>query len=97
MHEGRHTCKVMSKEFQTVFRADLSHSTLRTLALLPSIMKKIDDILLVKELNGILFEHAILEQHLYAAITPPANAIEFDYERLETLGKSFYITYHNNF
>lgn len=65
----------------------VSGSTLRTALLLPSITRRIDDFLLVKELNAKFFEHSIIEHHLHAAISAPAAGIEFDYERLELLGK----------
>ena len=65
----------------------LSHSTLRTALLLPSITRRIDDFLLVKELNAKFFEHSIIEHHLHAAISAPAAGVEFDYERLELLGE----------
>lgn len=50
-------------------------------------MQRINDFLLVKELNARFFEHSILEQPLFAAISAPAAGVEFDYERLELLGK----------
>jgi endoribonuclease Dicer len=65
----------------------MSDSTLRTAFLLPSIMRRIDDLLLVKELNAKFFEHSIVEHHLHAAISAPAAGNEFDYERLELLGE----------
>lgn len=64
-------------------------STLRTALLLPSVTRKIDELLLVKELNAKLFEHSILEHHLHAAISTPSAGVEFDYERLELLGWYF--------
>ena len=66
-------------------------STLRTALLLPSITRRIDDFLLVKELNAKFFEHSIMEHHLHAAVSAPAAGIEFDYERLELLGEPFVI------
>lgn len=62
-------------------------STLRTALLLPSITRRIDDFLLVKELNAKFFDHAIIEHQLHAAISAPAAGVEFDYERLELLGE----------
>ena len=56
--------------------------------LLPSITRRLDDILLVKELNAKFFDHCISEQLLHTAISTPSASIEFDYERLELLGKS---------
>ena len=55
--------------------------------MLPSITRRIDDLLLVKEINAKLFDHAIIERHLHSAITAPSAGVEFDYERLELLGK----------
>ena len=63
-------------------------STLRTALLLPSITRRIDDLLLVKELNAKFFDHAISEHLLHVAISAPSAGIEYDYERLELLGKS---------
>ncbi|KAG5644065.1 hypothetical protein DXG03_009155 [Asterophora parasitica] len=64
-------------------------STMRTMRLLPSITRRIDDLLLVKELNARLFDHAISDTLLHTAITTPSCGIEFDYERLEILGDAF--------
>lgn len=66
------------------------HSTFRTALLLPSITRRIDDLLLVKELNARFFEHSILEQPLLAAVSAPAAGMGFDYERLELLGETQY-------
>jgi endoribonuclease Dicer len=55
--------------------------------LLPSITRRIDDLLLVKELNAKLFDHAISERLLHMSISPPSAGIEYDYERLELLGE----------
>ena len=54
---------------------------------MPSIMNKIESYLLVKELNARLFENAIIEQQLLIALSTPAAWTEFNYERLEFLGK----------
>lgn len=62
------------------------HSTFRTALLLPSVTRRIDEFLLVKELNAKLLNHAVLEKDLHAAISPPSANIEYDYERLEMLG-----------
>lgn len=67
-------------------KANRTHSALRTFTLLPSIMKKFDDLMLVKELNSRFFGNSINEEQLHAAITPPLVLMEFDYERLEMLG-----------
>jgi endoribonuclease Dicer len=59
---------------------------MRTLTLLPSIMKRVDDALLVRELNAMYFNNEIEETALHAAITAPSASVEVDYERLELLG-----------
>ncbi|GLB33718.1 putative PAZ domain containing protein [Lyophyllum shimeji] len=64
-------------------------STLRTARLLPSITRRIDDFLLVKELNAQCFEHAISDQLLHMALCTPSCGVEYDYERLELLGDAF--------
>ncbi|KAH9938657.1 ribonuclease III domain-containing protein [Fomitopsis serialis] len=61
-------------------------SVLRTMLLLPSIIRRIDDLLVVKELNSKLFDNSIREHDLLAALTSPAAIAERDYERLELLG-----------
>jgi endoribonuclease Dicer len=52
-------------------------------------MRRIDDMLLVTELNGALFDHSIQEHQLHAAISTPSACAEFDYERLELLGDAY--------
>jgi endoribonuclease Dicer len=54
---------------------------------LPSISQRIDDFLIVKELNAKFFDHAISEHLLHVAISAPSAGIEYDYERLELLGQ----------
>ena len=49
-------------------------------------MTKIDEILLVKELNARMFNNVIREDLLKEALTPPAAEAGFSYERLEVLG-----------
>lgn len=61
---------------------------MRTLTLLPSIMKRVDDTLLVREFNAMYFNNEINEVALLTAITAPSAGVEFDYERLELLGMS---------
>ena len=61
-------------------------SVYRTALLLPSIMRRIEDQLIVKEINARFFQHVIDEHHLLAALTPTAAGAEFNYERLELLG-----------
>ncbi|KAG8808333.1 hypothetical protein FRC19_005970, partial [Serendipita sp. 401] len=60
-------------------------STMRTLSLIPSIMKRVDDTLLVRELNAMYFYNEIDPSALQAAITAPSAGLETDYERLELL------------
>ncbi|PPQ92348.1 LOW QUALITY PROTEIN: hypothetical protein CVT25_008698 [Psilocybe cyanescens] len=67
----------------------LPASTLWTAMLLPSIMRRVDDILLVKELDAKYFDHAIREDLLHNAICAPSAGLEYDYERLELLGDAF--------
>ncbi|TFK55753.1 ribonuclease III [Heliocybe sulcata] len=64
-------------------------STFRTALLLPSITRRINDMLLVKELNAKLFDHCLREDLLHTAITAPSAGFEFDYERLELLGDAY--------
>ena len=52
-------------------------------------MRRIDDMLLVTELNAALFDHSIQENHLHAAISAPSACAELDYERLELLGDAY--------
>jgi endoribonuclease Dicer len=63
-------------------------STLHTALLLPSVMRRIDDFLLVKELNAKLFKHAIEDEFLHMAVCTRSAGLEYDYERLEFLGIS---------
>ncbi|KAH9999338.1 hypothetical protein BJV77DRAFT_1058384 [Russula vinacea] len=70
-------------------RFTIPASTFRTALLLPSIMRRIDDMLLVTELNAALFDHSIQENHLHAAISAPSACAELDYERLELLGDAY--------
>ena len=61
-------------------------SLYRSALLLPSITRRIDDLLLVKELNTKFFSHKISEGLLHVAICAPSAGYEYDYERLELLG-----------
>jgi endoribonuclease Dicer len=54
-------------------------------------MKRIDDLLLVKELDATFFDHAVREDLLHNAICTPSAGLEYDYERLELLGKILHI------
>ncbi|KAJ7781333.1 hypothetical protein B0H16DRAFT_1658943 [Mycena metata] len=71
------------------FKFTIPASTFRTALLFPSISRRLDSFLLVKELNARLFNHQISEPLLEMAITAPSSRIEYDYERLEWLGDSF--------
>lgn len=55
--------------------------------LLPSALWKIDDWLVVKEMNNRFFDNAIREDLLYEALTAHGAGMEKDYERLELLGQ----------
>lgn len=59
---------------------------MRTLTLLPSIMKRVDETLLVLEFNSMYFNNEIDGNALQAAISAPSAGLEIDYERLELLG-----------
>lgn len=54
-------------------------------------MRRLDDFLLVKELNAGLLSHCVSEGLLHVAISAPSAGIEYDYERLELLGKFIFI------
>ena len=54
---------------------------------LPSILRRVDELLLIKELNARLFDHSVREDLLHMAVSTPSSAIEYDYERLELLGE----------
>ena len=78
----------MSKPSIYVYHSDSFLSVARTALTLPSIMTKIDETLLVKELNARMFDNVIREDLLRDALTPPAAEAGFNYERLEILGES---------
>ena len=59
---------------------------MKTAMLLPSITRRLDDLLLVKEMNARFFDHAIREDLLHNALCTPSAGLEYDYERLELLG-----------
>lgn len=52
-------------------------------------MRRIDDLLLVIELNAALFDNTIQNNQLHAAVSAPSACAEFDYERLELLGDAY--------
>jgi dsRNA-specific ribonuclease len=47
---------------------------------------RINELLIVKELNAKLFSNMISDQLLRAALTPPSAGVDVNYERLEILG-----------
>jgi endoribonuclease Dicer len=61
-------------------------STLRSVLLLSSVMRRIDEFLLVKELNIQLLNDIVPDDLLHSAITPASAKLEHNYERLEMLG-----------
>ncbi|KAG6837555.1 hypothetical protein H0H93_007736 [Arthromyces matolae] len=70
-------------------RFTLPASVLNMAGLLPSIMRRIDEFLVVKELNAILFDSEILPALLHTALSTPSLGAESNYERLEMLGDCF--------
>uniref|UniRef100_A0A0W0FCG8 RNase III domain-containing protein n=1 Tax=Moniliophthora roreri TaxID=221103 RepID=A0A0W0FCG8_MONRR len=64
-------------------------STMRTALLIPCILQRIDEFLLIKELNVRLFSSTIPDTLLHAALTTRSAGLEHDYERLEMLGDAF--------
>ncbi|KAJ7667934.1 hypothetical protein DFH06DRAFT_1183971 [Mycena polygramma] len=71
------------------FKFTIPASTFRTGLIFPSIIRRLDSFLLVKELNARFFNHRISETLLDMAVTAPSTRMEYDYERLELLGDSF--------
>lgn len=63
-------------------------SMFRTMHLIPSIMWKLDDLLVVKEMNNRYFQNSIREDLLCEALTTVSAGMEQDYERLELLGEA---------
>ena len=61
--------------------------------LLPSILRKLDDLLLAKELNAKFFDHIIREDLLHIATCTPSAGLDYDYERLELLGIPFSLVF----
>jgi len=55
--------------------------------LLPSIMRRIDEFLLVKQLNAKILNHCVRDDLLVIATASPIACNEYNYERLELLGK----------
>ncbi|KZT12710.1 uncharacterized protein LAESUDRAFT_719002 [Laetiporus sulphureus 93-53] len=70
-------------------KSTIPASTFRTMLLMPSIMRRVDDQLLVKELNARFFQNSVNERQLLVALTTPSANAEFDYERLEFIGDAF--------
>ncbi|KAG9045153.1 hypothetical protein FS837_006952 [Tulasnella sp. UAMH 9824] len=67
----------------------LSGSILRTGLACPSIMWRINDLLLSKELNALTFQNQINDSLLLQALTPNSALMEHNYQRLEFFGDSF--------
>ncbi|KZO93295.1 ribonuclease III [Calocera viscosa TUFC12733] len=67
----------------------LSLSSFRTSMLLPSIVARLEELLLVRECNSALFEGRLDEGLLGQALTAPSVGVGYDYQRLELLGDSF--------
>jgi len=82
----KRTAQYVIPEFCQLY--PLSASVYRTMMLLPSIMLRIDSMLLIKEVNDKL-ETTIDDTLLLEAFTTPSANMDKDYERLETLGDSF--------
>lgn len=55
--------------------------------MLPSIMRRIDEFLLVKQLNAKILDHCVRDDLLMMATASPLAGNEYDYERLELLGR----------
>ena len=53
-------------------------------------MAKVDETLLVKEINARMFDNVIREDLLREALTPPGAEAESNYERLEILGNEIF-------
>ncbi|KAI0035664.1 hypothetical protein K488DRAFT_42913 [Vararia minispora EC-137] len=70
-------------------KSTIPASVFRTALLIPSITHKIDALLLVKEINAMLFDNSIDEHQLLSAICAPSASMEDDYERLELLGDAY--------
>ena len=89
MRQVHFTSQVFCPLFILSVAAKVIRSVLRTAMFLPSIMRRIDDFLVVKELNAKFFDHVVKEDLLHVAICTPSAALEYDYERLELLGGYF--------
>ncbi|KAF8322084.1 hypothetical protein DL93DRAFT_2051002 [Clavulina sp. PMI_390] len=70
-------------------RHSIASSVYRTALLFPSIIRRVDDYLLVKELNAKVFDNWLQEKAVLTAITAPSAAVEFDFERQELLGDAY--------
>jgi endoribonuclease Dicer len=87
MFEIHNSCQVSSGAIEIRINRQEIASTFRTALLFPSIIRRLDSFLLVKELNARFFNHQISETLLDMAITTPSTRMEYDYERLEFLGQ----------
>jgi hypothetical protein len=64
----------------------MSPSVVKSAAAFPSILLRINELLIVQQLNHALFSGKICEKLLRVASTPPAAGADVNYERLEILG-----------
>lgn len=84
-----HSCKVRNLFFPLLcLLLNIQNSTLKTMLAFPSILLRINELLLVRQMNNNVFSAALSDQLLRAALTPPAASVDVDYERLEILGTS---------
>ncbi|EJT97649.1 ribonuclease III [Dacryopinax primogenitus] len=67
----------------------LSLSSYRTSMILPSVMARVEEMLLVQECNSVVFHDRLDEVFLLPALTSPSAGAGYDYQRLELLGDSF--------
>jgi len=69
-------------------RVQTKNSTFLSSLYIPSITNRLEQVLLVKELNQTLFNKSLEEKRLTQALTAPSTGGEADYERLEYIGSS---------
>ncbi|KAG8990236.1 hypothetical protein FRB93_003281 [Tulasnella sp. JGI-2019a] len=68
------------------FKHPMSASLLRTAIALPSVLVRIDDMMVAKQLNATIFENKIDDSKLTDALTASSAERGRDYERFELLG-----------
>ncbi|KAH8830845.1 hypothetical protein DL96DRAFT_1668523 [Flagelloscypha sp. PMI_526] len=81
--------KIPAKTVPKYLIPELCFNIFRTGNLMPSVMQRIDEFLLVKELNARFFDNSINEKLLHMAICAPSHNSDTNYERLELLGDAF--------